>query len=74
MGKVKRYCPDCGSRLEYDEIIKGHKVPNEYRKNIYHCLNCSEKKGKDIVIAISRKKIDEQKFYNSIDIIIFESQ
>lgn len=72
MGKVRRYCPECGSRLEYDEIIKGHKVPNEFRKNIYHCPNCSEKRGKDVVIAISKKKLDSEKFYESIDVIVFQ--
>lgn len=74
MGKVKKYCPECGKRLEYDEIIKNHKVPNEFRKNIYHCNNCSDIKGKDVVIGISKKKIEADKFYSSIDVIIFESQ
>lgn len=74
MGKVKKYCVDCGSRLEYDEIIKGHKVPNEFRKNIYHCSNCSAKKGHDVIIAISRKKIPESKFYESVDVEVFESK
>lgn len=74
MGKVKRYCMDCGSRLEYDEVIKNHKVPNEFRKNIYHCPNCSEKKGKDVVMGVIRKKIPSDKFYESIDVIMFEEE
>ena len=73
MGKVRRYCPICKSRIETDEIIKNNRVPNEYRKHMYHCPNCSEIKGKDVVIAISTKKIPENKFYESIDVIVFES-
>lgn len=73
MGKVKKYCVDCGSRLEFDEVIKGHKVRNEYRKNLYHCTYCSEKKGHDVIIAITRKKIPQNKFWESIDTIVFDS-
>lgn len=72
MGKVKKYCIDCGSRLEFDEIIKNHKVPNEYRKNIYHCQNCSEIKGKDVVMGVTREKIPGNKFHESIDVKMFE--
>lgn len=71
MGKVKKYCHDCGSRLEYAEIIKGHRVPPKYKKNIYSCENCSEIKGHAVVMGVSRLSIPTSKFWEGIDKIMF---
>ena len=74
MGKVRVWCPKCGGRLESDEIIKNTRVPNKFRKNIYHCPNCSMRLGKDVIIGLMSVSVPENKFYESIDAFMFQAK
>ena len=73
MGSVKRYCPDCGSRIEFQSILSTVRVPNEFRKFVYRCKHCSEEKKRDVLIAIIRKNVPEKTLYEDIDVIIIQS-
>ena len=55
MGRLAdRYCPDCGSRLQYDRVLSTPNVPNEFRKMVYWCMKCFNQTGKKKVIAIEK--------------------
>jgi len=71
LGKVRRWCPDCGHRLEADEMLKHRKVPRQFVKNIYICNNCSEKQGVSVVMGIIRMAVPENKFWKTIEVMMF---
>jgi DNA-directed RNA polymerase subunit RPC12/RpoP len=59
MGKVQRYCPDCGGRLSYNARLSNPKAPNEYRKLVYHCMTCTDDADKPKMIAITTENSDD---------------
>ena len=59
MGVVKRFCPDCGSRLVYNANLSNPKAPNEHRVLTYQCMNCTKTSEKPTLIAIKRSNSDD---------------
>ena len=60
MGRpADRYCPDCGSRMQYDRSLSTPNVPNEFRIMAYWCMKCFNQTGKKKVIAIEKHTVDD---------------
>lgn len=59
MGKTKRFCIDCGTRLVYYPNLSNPKAPNEQRVLVYGCPECTKTFEKPTLIAIKRGKSDD---------------
>ena len=68
----RRYCPDCGKRIESRSLLSNMKAPNGHTLQIYRCLNCSQKEKCDVVIAILRKKMIGKEFHIDIRVGILK--
>ncbi|MBT4327585.1 MAG: hypothetical protein HOD60_11905 [Candidatus Nitrosopelagicus sp.] len=65
------YCPECKSVLDY--IISNNKAPNDYRIRIYSCKKCTNRKGKNTLIAITKRLVSDVQTWNIISVDIFEN-
>jgi len=65
------YCPECKSVLDY--IVSNKKAPNDYRIRIYNCKKCTTKKGKNTMIAITKKLVSDDQTWNVINADVFEN-
>jgi len=65
------YCPECKSVLQY--VVSNSKAPNEYRIRLYNCKSCTKKKGKNTMIAITKKLVSDDQTWNVISADIFEN-
>jgi len=69
----RKYCPDCGSIITNKPLLSNTKVPNEYRLSLNRCIKCSDKKNREVVIAVTRRKIkDTDAKWEDIRAVIFE--
>ncbi|MCV0372655.1 MAG: hypothetical protein K5793_03780 [Nitrosarchaeum sp.] len=69
----RKYCPDCGSIITHSKILSNTKPPNEYRLSLNRCEKCSEKKNKDVIIAVLRRNVkDTDSKWEEIRQVIFE--
>ena len=69
----RRYCNDCGKRIDLTPLLSNMKAPNGHTLQIYRCDNCSTKEKCDVVIAILRKKLPTKNFYRDIRTEIYKS-
>lgn len=53
MGRVNRYCVQCGGRLTYYPLLSNPKAENNDRTMVYGCLGkCTKDAEKPVLIAI----------------------
>ena len=65
------YCPECKSVLNY--VVSNSKAPNDYRIRLYVCKRCTTKKGKNTLIAITKRLVSDVQTWNIISVDIFEN-
>ena len=59
MGKTKRYCIDCSTRLVYYPRLSNSKAPNEHRILVYGCPSCTDSFEKPKLFSIRRSAVND---------------